>query len=287
MTEHTALRRPAGPAIPATSSALPAPPTAATPAESRRIGRQRYRALSLAVGRSYIRHRVTMVFTFAFPLIFLVVFGRIFGAQRYSGRPFIAFIAPGVMCWAVANSALFGFAYTLVHWRTTEVLRLIRMTPTRVPTVLGARYMVAVVVGFAQAVFFIGIAALPFFGLHVALSVVETLPVLLLGIAAFAALGLVIGTYAPTGEAIAAVANCVLVPMAFISGTFFPLEASPAWVKIAAHCFPLRYMIEGVSGVLDGSGGIGTILVPCAALAGFTLLFGTFATRLFRWGTAE
>jgi ABC-2 type transport system permease protein len=243
--------------------------------------------LSLAVGRSYVRHKVTMVFTFAFPLIFLVVFGRIFGGQHYGGRPFIAFIAPGVMCWAVANSALFGFAYTLVHWRTSEVLRLIRMTPTRVPTVLGARYLVAVFVGLAQAVFFAGIAALPFFGLHIALSVVEALPVLLLGISAFAALGLLVGTYAPSGEAIAAIANCILVPSAFVSGTFFPLEASPAWVSITAHCFPLRYMIQGVSGVLDGSGGVGTILVPCAALAGFTVLFGAFATRLFRWGSSE
>ena len=245
---------------------------------------KRYNALSLAAARSYWRDKVTLFFTFAFPLIFLVVFGLIFGGEKLTGgRHFIDYIGPGVMAWAVANASLFGVAYTLMHWRTTEVLRLIRMTPTSVPVVLGSRYLVGLGVALAQAVFFIAIAMLPIFGLHLAGSAVLALPVLIVGTMAFFAIGMLVGTYAKSPDAIAAIANCIMLPMAFMSGTFYPIDQSPAWVQGIANVLPLRYLTDGMAGQLSGTAGASAIVVPCLVLIGFTALFAASATKLFRW----
>ncbi|MEU7607532.1 ABC transporter permease, partial [Streptomyces sp. NPDC041003] len=73
-----------------------------------------YTALTAAGYRAQVRDKATLFFTFAFPLLFLVVFGLIFSGQdvEETGRPYISYIAPGVMSWGVANAAVFGIAFT-------------------------------------------------------------------------------------------------------------------------------------------------------------------------------
>ncbi|GGM34965.1 ABC transporter permease [Dactylosporangium sucinum] len=241
-----------------------------------------YVALSGAVARSHVRDRITLFFTFLFPLIFLVVFGVLFD-DLPDGRAPIEYLAPGVLSWAVANGAVFGVSYTLVHWRESGVLRLLRMTPTSVLTVLSARFVVAVGVALAQTVFFVGIAALPPLGLHVGAQAIFALPVVLLGVTAFFAIGMVIGSHVSSPEAVAAIANFLLVPMAFLSGTFYPLDQAPGWLQGFAKVLPLHYMIEGIAGVLTGTDGPASTVLPGAALLGFTLLMAGFAAKLFRW----
>ncbi|MGC0416012.1 ABC transporter permease [Embleya sp. AB8] len=242
-----------------------------------------YHALSAAAAKSFVRDRTTLFFTFAFPLAFLVVFGLLFGKQTYDSHRMIDYLAPGVLCWAVANGALFGVAYTLAHWRNTEVLRLLRMTPTRVPTILGSRFLVALGVALVQVVFFTGVAVLPIFGLHVAGEAILVLPVVLFGVTAFFSLGLVVGTYTSSLEAVAAMGNFIMLPMIFTSGTFYPIDGSPQWLQLFSRLLPLRYMTDGVAGVLSGNRGPGSIVLPCAALAVFTAVCCVFATKLFRW----
>jgi ABC-2 type transport system permease protein len=242
----------------------------------------RFVALARASARAYLRHKITLFFTFVFPLVFLVIFGLLFGGSEVNGHHVIDYLAPGVMSWAVASGALFGVAYTLVHWREADVLRLIRMTPTSVWTVLSARFLIAVVIALLQAFFFIGIASLPVFGLHLAPRALLALPGLLLGVTVFFTIGILIGTYASSPEAIAAIANCIMVPMAFLSGTFFPLDAAPGWVKSLSLALPLRYLNEGVA-VMSGTAGPTSVILPCVVLVLFSAILAAPAAKLFRW----
>ncbi|MEU2109313.1 ABC transporter permease [Streptomyces sp. NPDC019507] len=243
-----------------------------------------YAALTTAGYRAYTRDRTTLFFTFAFPLLFLVVFGLIFSGQdvEQSGRPYIDHIAPGVLAWGVGNAAVFGVAFVLMQWRRDDILRLIRMTPTPVSAVIASRYVLAVAVGVVQAVLFVAVAMLPFFGLGVSASWPLALPVLVLGITAFLMLGVIVGSYAKTAEAVAAVANCLMIPMAFLSGSFLPLDMMPDWMQTLSRALPLRYLNDGVSGALTG-GSTGGVLLDCGVLAGFALVLGAVALRTFRW----
>ncbi|MFD0354697.1 ABC transporter permease [Streptomyces sp. NPDC127110] len=244
-----------------------------------------YTALTAAGYRAQVRDKATLFFTFAFPLLFLVVFGLIFSGQdvEQSGRPYISYIAPGVMSWGVANAAVFGIAFTLMQWRRDDLLRLIRLSPTPLTTVLASRYVLALVVGVVQAAVFVAVAMLPGFGLELDGRWPLVLPALVLGITAFMAIGVIVGNYAKTPEAVAAIANCMMVPMAFLSGSFLPLDMMPSWLRTVSRVLPLRYLNDAASGALTGSGSLATIGVGCAALAGFALLFGGIGLRTFRW----
>jgi ABC-2 type transport system permease protein len=238
------------------------------------------------VTRSYVRDKTTMFFTFAFPLMFLVAFGLAFGKQVAGTGHVIDYTAPGVMAWGVGNAALFGVAYTLMHWRNSDLLRLIRLTPTPLSALLLGRYLPAVAIALAQAVFFVGIAVLPAFGLHVAATTPLALPVLLAGVTAFFALGALVGTHATSSEAIAAIANSIMVPMAFLSGAFYPISQSPAWLQDFSRALPLRYLIDGVSAQLTGTGTPGGALAATGVLLGFAAVFLALAARTFRWSGA-
>ncbi|GAA1908225.1 ABC transporter permease [Streptomyces sodiiphilus] len=244
-----------------------------------------YTALTEAAFRAYTRDKTTMFFTFAFPMIFLVVFGALFSGQEVpqSGKPYINYIAPGVLSWGIANAAVFGVAFMLMQWRRDDILRLIRMTPAPLTAVLGSRYGMAVVIGILQGTLFVSVATLPFFGLQVSGSWPLAIPVVICGVTAFMAIGAIIGSYSRTPEAVAGFANFLMVPMAFLSGSFFPLDAMPSWMQTLAWAFPLRYINDGVSTAVTGSGDLGTVAISCGALTLFTMVLAVVVAKTFRW----
>ena len=106
-----------------------------------------------------------------------------------------------------------------------------------------------------------------------------------MGVATFAALGLLVAALAPSGQAATAIANATLLPLAFISGVFIiPSANMPAWLDAIATFFPLKHFVEPFVAAFS----------PDATRAQFSwsdlvylALWGvvslTLAVRWFRW----
>jgi len=195
----------------------------------------------------------------------------------------IQYLTPGILSWGVAVSAVFGSALTLVSWRRKQVLRRIRLAPVSATAVLSSRVLVSAGVALVQGATFVGIAMLPVFGLRLSGHWWLSIPLLLLGTVAFFALGMLVGAFAKTEESASAAANIVVLPMAFLSGTFFPVEQAPGWLQVVSKAFPLRHMNDGMLDVLVRGKGIEALVVPGAILIGFTLVVGFVASRIFKW----
>lgn len=195
----------------------------------------------------------------------------------------IQFLTPGIMSWGVAVTAVFGAALTLVNWRKKQVLRRLRLAPVAVSTVLTARIVVTLGVAVIQALVFIGIGLLPVFGLQLKGTWWMAIPVFLLGVTAFFAVGMLVGSFAKTEEAATATANIVVLPMAFLSGTFFPIDAAPPWLRTVSNVFPLRHMNDGIMDFLVRGKAASALLTPCLVLIGFTLVLGLISARVFQW----
>jgi ABC-2 type transport system permease protein len=195
----------------------------------------------------------------------------------------IQYLTPGIMSWGVAVTAVFGAALTLVSWRRKQVLRRIRLAPVPATTVLTSRIVVTLAVAIVQAAIFIGVGMLPIFGLKLTGTWVLAIPVFLLGILAFFAIGMLVGSFAKTEEAATAAANIVVLPMAFLSGTFFPIDQSPPWLQTVSKVFPLRHMNDGIMDFLVRGKAASALLVPCLVLIGFTLVLGAISAKVFQW----
>ena len=195
----------------------------------------------------------------------------------------IQFITPGIMSWGIATSAAFGAALTLVSWRRKQLLRRVRLSPAPVWTVVGARVGVSLVVAFVQATVFIGIALTPPFGLQLPSHWWLAIPLLAAGTLAFLSIGLLVGSIAKTEEAASAMANFVVLPMAFLSGSFFDISAAPGWLRTVSQVLPLRWMNDAMLDVLARGQTASAVWPAVPALLGFTVVVTGIATRVFRW----
>ena len=88
---------------------------------------------------------------------------------------------------------------------------------------------------------------------------------------------------ARTEEAASAAVNLVVLPMAFLSGVFFQIDAMPEVIQRVSWLMPMRHLSSGMLDVLVRDGGVGAVLTPVAVLLGFAAVVTLIATRVFSW----
>jgi ABC-2 type transport system permease protein len=198
----------------------------------------------------------------------------------------IQYLTPGLLGWAVATGAMFGAALTLVTWRQKKVLRRLRLSPVSTPIVSSARIGVSIVVALVQGAIFVAVASLPVFGLRLSEYWWMAIPLLIVGTLAFFAIGQLAGAFTKTPEAASAVANLIVLPMAFLSGAFFPLQNAPSWLTAISSVLPLRHLVEGLLDVMVRGQGPTAVLPELGILLGFAVVVGAIAVALFRWDDA-
>ena len=74
----------------------------------------------------------------------------------------IQFLAPGLLGWAVAMGATFNTAMPLVSWRTSGLLRRLRLSPVRTGALVTSRLVVCLVVAILQLALFLGVGVAVF-----------------------------------------------------------------------------------------------------------------------------
>ena len=194
----------------------------------------------------------------------------------------IQFVTPGLLGWAVAMSASFGAAATLQGWRQSKLLRRLQLAPVSTRTVVAARVGVTIAIALVQMAIFLGLGALAF-GLQLTGAWPAAIPLLVTGTLCFMALGLLAGAVAKTTEGAVNMANFFVLPMAFLSGSFFSLDGAPGWLQTVSKLLPLRHLNDGMLDVMVRGEGAGAVLVPMGILAGFALVITLLAARLFQW----
>lgn len=195
----------------------------------------------------------------------------------------IQFITPGLLGWAIATGATFGAALTLVTWREKKLLRRLRLAPVSPGAVVAARVGISLLIAFAQAAIFIGVASLPYFGLQLTAYWWMAIPLIMAGTLAFLSIGLLAGSWARTQEAASAIVNIIVLPMAFLSGSFFPLDSAPGWIRAVSEVFPLKHLNSAMLDVMVRGRTPEAVLPEIGILLGFAVVLTAISAKLFKW----
>ena len=195
----------------------------------------------------------------------------------------IQYLAPGLLGWAIASGGAFGASITLVSWRQNKLLRRLRLAPISVGSVVLARVGVSLAVAIVQLAVFLAIATRPYFGLKLSASWWMAIPVVICGTLAFMAIGLLVGSFAKTQQAATAVANVIILPMAFLGGAFIPLDFAPPWIRDVSYAMPLRYLVTGMQNVMARGEGPASALPAIGILLGLAAVLTAISVRVFRW----
>ena len=197
----------------------------------------------------------------------------------------IQFVTPGLLGWAIAMGATFGAASNLVAWRKNGLLRRLRLAPISTSSVVLARVAASLIIATMQTAIFLGIG-MAFFGLKLTGSWPMIVPLLIAGTLAFMSIGLLAGSIAKTEEGAIGLANFVVLPMAFLSGSFFPLDGAPGWLQAVGRVLPLKHLNDGMLDTMVRGDGPSSALVPIAILLGFAIVLSAISAKLFRWDSA-
>ncbi len=201
--------------------------------------------------RMFWRSREAAVFIFVFPLLLYTLLGSVY-SDEIDGVPSADILLAGLFGYGAANTAFGGLAIILVGRRELGILKRLRSTPlppaTYLAAVLTSTFLVFALQALALVVLgrFAFDASTPANWLGFGGAVV-------LGVACFAGLGLGAASLIRSAEGVSAVVNVVLLPMAFLSGSFGPTDDYPAFLDAIASVLPLTYFLDVVNGVyLEG-----------------------------------
>jgi ABC-2 type transport system permease protein len=234
--------------------------------------------------RAFWRNPAAAFFTFAFPLLFMVIFSVIFGNQTEGALRASDFFTPSIIVFAVITATYTNIAMTVSIARDNGVLKRIRGTPLPawaylfgriVHSVLIALLLVAIVAAFG-AVFY-----------SVRFPWDRILPLLLtlgLGAATFCVLGLAVAGLIPNADSAPAIVNATILPLLFISNVFIRLTDPPAWVDVVGNAFPVRHFADAMLSVYSPTM-IGHNLDPVDLLviAAWGAAGVAFTLRFFSW----
>ncbi|HEX5567961.1 MAG TPA: ABC transporter permease [Streptomyces sp.] len=198
----------------------------------------------------------------------------------------IQFFTPGLLGWAVAMGAVFGSAFNLVSWRKKRILRRLWLAPVGAGPVIAARVGVNIALALAQTAIFLGVATIPYYGLELSDHWWLCVPLVLCGTLAFMSIGLVVGSWAKSEEAANGLSQIVILPMAFLSGAFFPLDDAPSWVRTVSEVFPLKHLTTAMRDVLTRGQSWDAALPTMGGLLLFAAVLTAVAARIFRWDDA-
>ena len=238
--------------------------------------------------KAFWRNPPAAFFTFAFPLMFLVIFNLLFGNSEVElfGRSTTGstFYVPAIAAFSIISACYTNIAMSVTFARDQGVLKRKRGTPLPPWAYLFGRILHSCVVALLL-VAIVCAAGVVFYGVDLpTVTLPAFLITLVVGAAAFSSLGLAVTAIIPNADAAPAIVNASILPLVFISDIFIEPEAAPEWLTSFANLFPVRHyalaMLASFNPFETGSGLRVNDLLVVGAWGAFGALV---AARYFTW----
>jgi ABC-2 type transport system permease protein len=236
--------------------------------------------------KAFWRNPAAAFFTFAFPLMFLVIFTALLGNGEVTigGKEVqqSTYYVAAMAAFSVITACFTNIAMAVSFQRDAGVLKRVRGTPLPAGAYLLARVLHAMFIAVLLVVLCAAFGA-AFYdaGVPSGATLLKFVVVLVVGGASFAALGLAETVVVPNADAGPPVVNATVLPLLFLSGIFIPLgDNAPAWIRWVGRIFPVKHFADGMQ-----TGFIGlpfkwsdVLIVAAWGVAGLLL-----AARSFSW----
>jgi ABC-2 type transport system permease protein len=233
--------------------------------------------------KAYWRNPMAAIFTFLFPVVFLVVVGTSAGSSRVPGTTlrYDQYTVVAMLTFGLIASCYTNLAMAICIRRDSGVLKRMRGTPIAIGSYLGG-IIGSVLINVAILTVVVVGLGMGFYHLHFPYHVGATLLTLVVGIVTFCAIGLAVTVIVPNADAAPAVINGLYFPIVFISGVFYPISSGSVLSRIADY-FPIRHMIEALVSTFESGPGSGLQVHDLVVMLIWAVAALVFTARRFRW----
>ena len=236
----------------------------------------------------FVRVPVALFFTLILPIMMLVLFNALFGDNEIETSegtwPVRQFYTGGLAAYTAVSATYSNLANMVPIRRDEGVLKRWRSTPLPTWTYIAGFICSAVVIA-AVGVFLMLVMGVVLYDLSIDWAKMPAAAVtFLVGVAAFAALGMAIAALIGSASSASAVANATILPLAFISDVFVVTDDAPSFLNTLGNLFPLKPFVNAFQDCfnpfVDAPGFNWSSLAFVAAWGLFGL---AVAVKRFRW----
>lgn len=238
--------------------------------------------------RAFWRNPPAAFFTFVFPLMFLFIFNLVFGGGEIEVEggtiDVSTFYVPAIVALSVINACFTSISQTVAFNREQGVLKRVRGTPLPPLAFFLGRVMQTVFITILLVIIVMAVGAVAF-GVEIQTEKLPAMTVaLVVGAAAFCALGLATTAFIPNADAAPAIVNAVILPLLFVSDVFIPMQDAPGWLRDFASVFPVSHLAESMHAAFNPlTEGSGFEVKSLAVMAAWGVLGLVLAVRYFSW----
>ncbi len=230
---------------------------------------------------SFWRNPQSAIFTFLFPVVFIVILGALFGhgsgSSYFYGLSTLQYYVPTIAALSVLGSCYAQLAVMLAARRQNGILKRVRATPLPAWTYFLGLLAHCVMVSAVDVALIVGVGRL--YGVPLPANWPAVAMALVLGAACFCALGVAVASLIRNSEAAPAVVQLIMFPLLFVSGTYLPIHS--ATLNQIAGALPVRPFNEVLIGSFAQHTGLDWrnlgVLLAWGVVGGF------IAIRRFRW----
>ena len=238
--------------------------------------------------RAFWRNPAAAFFTFAFPLMFLVIFNLLFGSEETGprGQPITMsnFYVAAISALSIIGATFTNLAISVSFSRDAGTLKRVRGTPLPAWVYMLGRIVHSVLLSFLLVALITIFGAL-FYDVDVPTNTMPAVLVaLIVGGAAFSALGLAMTAVIPNADASPAIVNGTILPLLFISDVFIRLEEAPGWLVTLGDLFPVKHLSTAMQTAFNPyTTGSGFEWGDIAVIAAWGAAGLVLAVRFFSW----
>jgi ABC-2 type transport system permease protein len=229
--------------------------------------------------KSGVREKSKLLMFYLFPLVFFALAGSLFTQIN----PFFKdTMLPGMILFGIMSAALLSFPAGIVNAREHGVFRSYRINGVPLASILfipviGGVFHIAIV---SAAICFGGTGL---FGGVVPSSIAGFAAAGLLSYAAFAGIGVLIGTASAKDNASTLIAQLIYIPSIMLGGLMVPASVLPAGFQRISLLLPATHAMRAFAGLGGMPAGVPVPWLSISVLSLSTLLDFGLAAWIFQW----
>jgi ABC-2 type transport system permease protein len=202
--------------------------------------------------KAFWRNPASAFFTFAFPLMFLVIFTALLGNGEVviAGQTFMqsTYYVAAMAAFSVITACYTNIAISVSFQRDMGILKRTRGTPLPGGIYLLGRVLHSVMIAILLVIICASFGwAFYDASIPTGVTLLKFAIMLIVGAATFAGLGLAMTAAIPNADAAPPIVNATILPLLFLSGIFIPLgDDAPTWITWVGEIFPVKHFADGL-----------------------------------------
>ncbi len=231
----------------------------------------------------FLREPMTLIFTFALPIIFLPVLGSLFGnvpdPNLYRGFTAMDFYTPAYVGLVIASIGLVQLPLHLSNYKERRILRRFRASSISAGSVFISQILVSFMIATVGAIIVVLIGLL-FYDVHMPADYLGVIMAFILSIMCFVAIGFLLGAILPNARAAQGAGLILYIVMLLLGGAGVPREMMSSALRVVGDLTPLQHVVTLIQDPWLGFGWNNTEMLIVAAIL---LVCALLSMRFFRW----